>query len=193
MTNTHNTPLLHDLHEASDDLLDDLLTESVDLLAGQPSTVGKKAQDIFSLDDLLAESMVITAQREQMKQIRKAAANGFGSKEERDANNALLRKWEAAKEWNKQANVAAFTRCVCSRCRTYTVAFAGYYERQIHRSNAQIERLVLSGKPTDSYAKEVRYFDDSLAACEDCLAFDGYPVEMDTDTVVVEIEAPSQG
>jgi len=157
--------------------LDDLLEESTDLLAGTPAPIAQKTQEIFSLDDLLSESMAIVSQREQMKQIRKAAANGFGSKEERDTNNDLLRKWEAAREWHKKANVAAFTRCTCLRCKTYNVVFAGFYERQTHRSNATIERLIKVDKHTDTFQKEVRYFDEKLAVCEDCLAFDGYPVE----------------
>lgn len=161
------------------DPLEDLLAESTSLLAGTPAKIAAKSQDIFSLEDLLAESMAITAQREQMKSIRKAAANGFGTKEERDANNELLRKWEAAREWNKVANVAGFNRCLCLACDSYSVAFAGYYERQVHRSNASIERLVkVTTAHTDSFKKEVKYFDETSAVCEDCLELQGYPIEV---------------
>lgn len=163
----------------SDELLNSLLEESTQSLAGTPPTQAAKAQDIFSLDELLAESMAVQAQREQMKGIRKAAANGFGTKEERDANNELLRKWEAAREWNKVANVAGFNRCLCLACDNYSVAFAGYYERQVHRSNASIERLVkVTTAHTDSFKKEVKYFDETSAVCEDCLELQGYPIEV---------------
>lgn len=156
----------------SDELLNSLL-ENI------PPPQAAKAQDIFSLDELLAESMAVQSQREQMKSIRKAAANGFGTKEERDANNELLRKWEAAREWNKVANVAGFNRCLCLACDSYSVAFAGYYERQVHRSNVSIERLVkVTTAHTDSFKKEVKYFDETSAVCEDCLELQGYPIEV---------------
>lgn len=172
------------------DPLEDLLAESTSLLAGTPAKIAAKSQDIFSLEDLLAESMAITAQREQMKSIRKAAANGFGTKEERDANNELLRKWEAAREWNRQANVAVFHRCTCTVCRTYSNVFAGFYERQTHRSNDSIERLVKVGNFSGHYPKEVRYLEDKLPACEDCLRGLGYPVEED-EVAEIAVEVPA--
>lgn len=173
-----NDLFLEDTSDDSDTTLDSLLAESTQMLAGTPHSQAAKAQDIFSLDELLAESMAVQSQREQMKSIRKAAANGFGTKEERDANNELLRKWEAAREWHKVANVAGFNRCLCLACDSYSVAFAGYYERQVHRSNASIERLVkVTAAHTDSFKKEVKYFDETAAVCEDCLELAGYPIE----------------
>jgi hypothetical protein len=133
--------------------------------------------DVFSLDDLLSESMVAAAERDRMKLLRKKVAEGKAPAAERNADIELLRQWELKREWNKSANVICFERCKCIGCGQFHSIFMGYFERQIHKTNTKLERLVKVEKFASDLTKEVRYSDHNVPTCEDCAEFAGFPVE----------------
>lgn len=155
--------------------LQDLTDESVgnldEMLFIEP------AAEVFTLDNLLSESMAAQAERDKYKQIRKNLAEGKVPTAERDANQELLRQWEAKREWNKAADVIGFERCRCKGCGQFHTIFMGYFEKQTHRSNTSISRWVSVTKLSGSLPKEVRYSDHDVPTCEDCADFAGFPVE----------------
>lgn len=138
------------------------------------------AADTFSLEDLLNESMASVKEAQDAKALRQRIASGGMSKEEAKESNALLRSWEARREWNKTANTITFSRAFCACCNSYYPVFQSFGEEQTHRHN-QITRWVKVDEHKNlELPKKVIYEDTVIPMCEECAAGAGWPVEIDS-------------
>lgn len=135
------------------------------------------AQDLFTLDELLQESMAAHSEKAKYKQLRKDLAEGKISQEHRSANEALLREWEERREWVKAADVIGFERSRCTSCGQFHTIFMGYFERQDHKLSKSCSRRIAVTKLSGALPKEVFYLDHDVPLCEDCADILGFPVE----------------
>lgn len=184
-----------------DDILDELMGESqLDALMIESATL---EHENMSLEGLLAESLEAQAEAALAKEIRKKQARGNLSKEEQDANNALLRQWEMKREWTAVANVLVFDRQLCSHCGTYHNVLAGFYEKHDHRNILTASRMVKVKAFEKALAKEVKYNDETVSICHTCADIQGdWELEDDSnefdsgadsfETVAVEVQDESQ-
>lgn len=185
----------------SDDILDEIMGESqLDALMIESATL---EHENMSLEGLLAESLEAQAELALAKEIRKKQARGNLSKEEQDANNALLRQWEMKREWTAVANVLVFDRQLCSHCGTYHNVLAGFYEKHDHRNILTASRMVKVKAFEKALTKEVKYNDETVSICHTCADVQGdWELEDDSnefdtgansfETAAVEVQDESQ-
>lgn len=152
------------------DPLDSLLSESMG--------TGLSAPEEFSLEGLLKESLQSKRDAESVKTARALLARGGVDPESRKNMTDSIRAWEVKREWTAVASVAMFHRQFCGECDLYHVTFAGYYQRQEHRTT-KIQRWVQATKDLRSVPlpKECKYEDSICELCEECAGKAGYPIE----------------
>ena len=172
-----HTAVLPDEIDTDLDSLEGLLAESTQLSA-----------DAFSLDDLLSESMELRGRSDLEKELRKKQARGNLPKAEYDANAALLRKWELAREWEATANVMVFQRQRCNHCGSYHNFFDGLFELHTHRRLANTSRTISVKFHDKELPKEVRYTDTDTMICHACADVQGdWELEDDTQDEIIRV------
>lgn len=136
------------------------------------------SEDNFSLEGLLKESLQAKRDAESVKVARALLAKGGIDPESRKSMTESIRSWEVKREWLAVASVAMFYRQFCAQCDLYHVTFAGYYQRQEHRTT-KVQRWVQATKDlrTVPLPKECKYEDSICELCEDCAGKAGYPIE----------------
>ncbi len=153
-------------------------TELDVLLAGTNSRKAEPQAEVFSLDSLLEESMAARKDAVSVKAARSLLSGP--AKVEPEARKAMeesIRAWEAKREWDTKAGVAAYTRQFCETCDCYHTTFSGFFHRQAHR-NSKVSRWVRCEKEQMlALPKEVKYEDEICPMCEDCAKAAGFPVE----------------
>jgi len=177
--NAPSTPPTTGTLPEADDPLQALLVEST-----------TQAAELFSLDDLLSESMAIRQEKDQEKELRKRQQRNDISKEEYDLNAALLRRWELAREWDAVANVLLFSRQRCGYCGSFHNSFEGRYELHTHKRLVKTQRTVAVTVHTKDLPKTVQYTDSDVEICHTCADTQSdWELEDDTADEIVRVYA----
>lgn len=154
------------------DVLDALLADCKVKPAGT-----KQAAVLFSLEDLLADSMKLKRDGEGAKLARALLAKGGLEVEARMRMQADVRAYELKVEWRSLSAVAIFRRQWCDACGLCHIQFVGYFQRQKHR-NSKIDRWVKStAQGMEGLPKETKYEEEAVEICEECAALAGYPID----------------
>lgn len=132
---------------------------------------------LFDLDDLLADSMKQKSDAENAKAARALLAKGGVNAETRKRMEAEIAAHEMKVLWTAQAAVAMFHRQWCDKCDLVHVHFAGFFQRQAHKTS-KIQRWIASNEQQmGSLPKETKYEDIIVATCEECAALAGFPID----------------
>lgn len=135
------------------------------------------AGEVFAdLEALLGESLAAKRADDEGAALRKRLKLSNLSKAEREATEALVRSWEARKEWRTVANVAVFERVYCD-CGCYTEAFSHFMHRQRGRQNAALERFIVADTLDSAMPKETAFQNCQVPICGECAAGEGYDME----------------
>lgn len=133
---------------------------------------------MISLDSLLSESLTASKEALEAKAARVILSKGGLPAADRAAVSQSLRDFEARREWLPQAYVAMFNRQRCSCCNSFQTQFAGFFQRQKHRTSNFNERWIPFMKPVDdNLPREAKYNDSVAELCEDCAEHLGFDVE----------------
>lgn len=128
------------------------------------------------LEALLGESLAAKRADDEGAALRKRLKLSTLSKAEREATEALVRAWEARKEWRTVANVAVFERVYCD-CGCYTEAFSHFMHRQKGRVNTSLERFIVADTLEAAMPKEVAFQNCQVPICGECAPKEGYDME----------------
>lgn len=137
-----------------------------------------QSSPVFSLDDLLGESLEVKRQNDAEKDLKKKIQRGSGSEAELIADKARLTQWTRQREWKRSANVLVFTRQKCTGCGNFHNTFEGYFEQHTNTRLANTTMLTaVKVFELPELPKDVCYHDSVVAVCHSCADFAGWPLE----------------
>lgn len=130
-------------------------------------------EEEFCLDTLLSDSLKAVEQGQKAKEARKRLAKGGLSDGERIAIEATVNKWELERLWNAQASVMLFGVQHCTGCGGNHRHFAGYFQRQSHKTSLIMrwQRIDASQVAASALPKEVKEDVVEVSVCYDCCAW----------------------
>lgn len=135
----------------------------------------------LSLDALLAESMEAVGKDKKAKQARDRLKRKDLGAEEREDLEALVREWEARKEWKTLAHVAVFHHQQCT-CGAVHKHFSHMMYHQQHRTDKHAQRWIRATAFADTTTQQeleglpnkVAFQHTVVPVCEDCAAEAGF-------------------
>jgi len=151
-----------------------------DTLEGLLEESKQHAAAIFSLDDLLSESVALVEASSAEKELKKRVARGGMQAGELVESQSLLLKWELARVWGKTKNVLAFTRQRCQDCGSYHNTFSGFFELHQHKNQPNTTRQIAVTRFEMDLPKLVTYSDAEVPTCHACAEHDGWELEDDS-------------
>ena len=162
----------------------------------QISTAPGNFDDFADLTSLLVESVALREDKNLLKTARKTLKdnpNSLSGQEAQDLRDSVSRI-EAAREWLPKAEVAFFSVQTCQCCGASSAVFAGFFQRQAHRSMRQLDRWVASPETGSSHLpKEIKNQEVGIPACAYCIVSLGFPEAQMTldysETPAMQIEA----
>lgn len=152
--------------------LDDLLAESI-----EPVSI------LDELDALLQESIKAVEEEAAIKFLRAKQKRGGVSKEERDADEARIREWEARREWDTKANIGVFNKTECS-CGSMTLTWSHLMHEQVHKEK-RVTRSVRATAQIATLPNVTAYQVISVEACTACAGSKGWDLSQPPATVWV--------
>lgn len=132
-----------------------------------------------SLDDLLADAMRAADEQKKVSQARERLKKNKVKASDREETEALIRSWEARNLWKPMANVALFEYVTCTCCQQFNTNFLRMMQKQVHRNNPQITRLIAMGEGQEMDAalpKLVARQVTEVDICEYCAADAGFDI-----------------
>jgi hypothetical protein len=137
-----------------------------------------------NLDDLLAESIAAVADAGAAKAAKDRVKRGGQSQAERQEDLERIAAWEAAYEWEAQANVALFHWYTCTTCDAGTTngygLFQGLFIREQHKSlqDAKRWRRVEASKAMLPNETAIRFHE--VPMCTECCTGNGWDLDAAT-------------
>lgn len=129
------------------------------------------------LDDLLAESMQAKAESDLAKRARHALHQKDSKlgKREKEELQSVIRTYEARREWYAKADVVYFHVQHCTNCGHSHKHFLGFYQRQLSRFT-NVDRWVRAeANSSKNLPKETRTDVSYTNICSACLVQYCYP------------------
>jgi len=134
---------------------------------GEPKP-GPESSDLDELDALLADSMKMRDEDEQMKKDRLLLKRRGGvSADERAETEARIRAWEAKRVWKAMANVTVFERQTC-KCGECTISFSHSMQAQVHRDQPGTTRVIKTDEFITDLPNQVGFADFDVPLCAKC-------------------------
>lgn len=123
------------------------------------------------LDDLLAESMAISAETGRVKAARRKLADEriALSLAEKNELRAIVDAYDEKVLWDTVANVALLHTQECVTCGTHSEFFMGWMREQHHRTMPNTRRLVAGKSPSRIPSRVERHKQHDVECCPACV------------------------